>query len=225
MPQTRKKSRELPFSKAFRPSDLLRKLRDGLSFAELKIRKICLLRTQLLFGRPPDNQLKRREDMKKDESQNQIQRMDRNPIGRRSAFFSPWFDDYFEPSRWFDEQSRFMPPAVDVDESADEYVVSADLPGMKREDINIECVGNQLTISAERKYESSEGRKQERRERFYGIFQRSFTLPTGVDAEKIQAAYEGGVLTVHVPKAEQAKPRKIAISEGKVQQKESTGNH
>jgi HSP20 family protein len=162
--------------------------------------------------------------MKKDFPQNQMQRMERTPSNRRSAFFSPWFDDYFEPARWFDEQTRFMPPAVDVDESDNEYIVSADLPGMKKEDISVECIGNQLTISAERKYESTEGRKQERRERFYGTFQRSFTLPTGIDADRIQASYEGGVLIVHVPKAEQAKPRKISISEGKVSN-DSSSNH
>ncbi len=164
--------------------------------------------------------------MKKDYPQNQVQRMERMPANRRSTFFSPWFDDYFEPNRWFDDffnrdlstfgsQGRFMPPAIDVEETAEEYLVSADLPGIKKEDINIECEGNQLTISAERKYESTDGRKQERRERFYGTFHRSFTLPTGVDADKIQASYEGGVLTVHVPKVEQAKPRKIAIGASK----------
>ena len=164
--------------------------------------------------------------MKKDLSpMNREGRAGRLPSERRSSFFTPWFDDYFEPTRWFDDfmnrdaagygTQRFIPPAIDIDETNDEYLVSADLPGIKKEDIQIECIGNQLTISAERKYESTEGRKQERRERFYGTFQRSFTLPTGVDAEKIQADYEGGVLTVHVPKVEQAKPRRIQVGERK----------
>jgi len=167
--------------------------------------------------------------MRRDLTQAQGGRADRLPVNRRSGFFSPLFEDYFEPARWFDDffnremagmrdQARSLAPAIDIDETADEYLVTADLPGIKKEDINIECVGNQLTISAERKYESTEGRKQERSERFYGTFQRSFTLPSGVDAENIQASYEGGVLTVHVPKVEQAKPRKIEIGEGKSSQ-------
>jgi HSP20 family protein len=136
------------------------------------------------------------------------------------------FEDYFEPTRWFDDffnremsrfgdQGRFLSPAIDIDETDEEYLVSADLPGIKKEDIQIECSGNQLMISAERKYESTEGRKQERRERFYGTFQRSFTLPAGVDADKIQANYESGVLTVRVPKGEQIKSKRIQIGEGK----------
>jgi len=167
--------------------------------------------------------------MRRDLTQAQGGRGDRLPVNRRSGFFSPLFEDYFEPARWFDdffnremagmrEQARSLAPAIDIDETADEYLITADLPGIKKEDINIECIGNQLTISAERKYESTEGRKQERSERFYGTFQRSFTLPSGVDAENIQASYEGGVLTVHVPKVEQAKPRKIEIGEGKSSQ-------
>ncbi len=162
--------------------------------------------------------------MKKDLSQLQSGRGERLPVHRRAGFFSPLFDDYFEPARWMDDffgrdlsgfadQARSLSPAIDIDETKDEYLITADMPGIKQEDINIECTGNQLTISAERKYESTEGRKQERRERFYGTFQRSFTLPTGVDADKIQADYEGGVLTVTVPKVEQAKSRKIQIGE------------
>jgi HSP20 family protein len=164
--------------------------------------------------------LKKGGYMKKNFSQ--LQKLDRFPSHQNNQFFSPWFEDYFEPVRWFDQfinrevmgssdRERWMPPAIDIDETANEFLVCADLPGLRKEDISIECVSNQLTISAERKYESVEGRKQERRERFYGTFQRSFTLPGGVDTEGIQADYEGGVLTVHIPKVEQAKARKIEI--------------
>jgi HSP20 family protein len=165
-------------------------------------------------------------NMRRDLSRTQTGQAQRLPAERRSGFFSPLFEDYFEPARWFDdffnremsrygEQARFLSPAIDIDETDNEYVVSADLPGIKKEDIQIECSGHQLTISAERKSESTEGRKQERRERFYGTFQRSFTLPSGVDADKIQADYEGGVLTVRIPKGEEIKSKRIQIGEGK----------
>lgn len=166
----------------------------------------------------------------------QTGRADRLPINRRSSFFSPLFEEYFEPARWFDdflnremsglsEHARSLAPAIDIDETNDEYLITADMPGIKQEDINIECTGNQLTISAERKSETAEGRKQERRERFYGTFQRSFTLPAGVDADKIQAAYEGGVLTITVPKVEQAKARRIEIGSRKTTEEDSREKH
>lgn len=164
--------------------------------------------------------------MKKELARTPTGRADRLPISRRSSLFTPWFEDYFEPTRWFDEflgrdflpltaGEGFLAPAIDIEETSDEYLVSTDLPGVKKEDINIECSGNQLMISAERKYETVEGRKQDRRERFYGSYCRSFTLPAGSDPEKIEAAFENGVLTVHVHKGEQAKAKRIQIGEKK----------
>lgn len=147
------------------------------------------------------------------------------PSTRKNSLFSPWFeDDFMEPHRWMNDffnrdfpalakRERFFSPAIDVDETETEYLLSADMPGIKKEDINIECVSNQLTISAERKYESSEGKKSDYQERFYGTYQRSFSLPTGVDAERIAASFENGVLTVYVPKAEQVKTKRIEIAD------------
>jgi HSP20 family protein len=164
--------------------------------------------------------------MRKDLSRSQPGQVDRMPASRRSSFLSPWSDDFWEPTRWFDDffgrdmsnfpmDSRFLSPAIDIEESNDEYVVSADLPGIKKEDISIECHENQLTISAERKYESNEGKKHDRRERFYGTYQRSFTLPSGIDPDKIEASYEGGVLNIRIPKGEQQKARRIEIGDTK----------
>jgi len=158
-------------------------------------------------------------------------RGDRLPVSRRSSVFAPWFDDVFEPYRWLDEvfsrempsffsENRMLAPAIDIDETNEAYIVTADLPGVKKEDIQVENVGNQLTISAERRYESTEGKKSERRERYYGTFQRSFTLPSGADMERIEASYDGGVLTVRIPKAEQAKARRIQIGEQKASEKQ-----
>lgn len=155
-------------------------------------------------------------------------RGDRLPVSRRSSVFAPWFDDILEPYRWLDDvfsrdvplsgfENRLLTPAIDIDETNDAYLVTADVPGVKKDDIKIETVGNQLTISAERRFETTEGRRNERRERYYGTFQRSFTLPSGADMEQIEANYDGGVLTVKIPKGEQAKARRIEIGEQKAQ--------
>lgn len=157
---------------------------------------------------------------------NRNNRTEQMPMTRRSSFFTPWFDDFFEPTRWFDDfapksmsptygEHRMFTPAMDIEETPEEYIVTADLPGVKKEDISIECSGTQLSISAERKAESVEGRKTDRRERYYGAYQRSFTLPAGVDMDKIEASFESGVLTVQIPKGEQARARRIEIGKGR----------
>ena len=135
-----------------------------------------------------------------------------------SRFFSPWASDFWEPTRLFDEVFGGLPdnddllaPAIDIEESDSEFLISADLPGVKKQDISIECANNQMSISAERKYQHDEGRKQDRVERFYGTYQRSFALPPGVDAEKIRAEYESGVLKIHLPKGEKMKAKRIQI--------------
>jgi HSP20 family protein len=106
-------------------------------------------------------------------------------------------------------------PAMDLVESGDEFVLRADLPGLSESDVNIELEDNVLTISGERKSES-EDRKEGyyRVERAYGSFSRSLTLPEGVDAETVKASFDKGVLEVRIPKPEQRKPRKVAISVG-----------
>lgn len=103
-------------------------------------------------------------------------------------------------------------PALDIYEDKDKYVAKAELPGLKNEDIDVSLEGNTLTISGERKQE--EERKEGdtyRSERYFGRFQRSVTLPARVDASKIQATYKDGVLTVSIPKTEEAKPKQIEV--------------
>lgn len=142
---------------------------------------------------------------------------------RRGGFFSPWTNDYWEPSRWMDNffnsdlsvfpsDNHFLSLAMDVDETSDEYLVCTDLPGVSAENITIDCSSNQLTITAERKNEVSEKRKQGRRERFFGTYQRSFSLPIGVDTSKISADFDAGVLTVRIPKGESVKSKRIQIN-------------
>lgn len=92
-------------------------------------------------------------------------------------------------------------PSCDVNETKDHFLVSFDMPGVKSEDIKINVEGNRLAISGERQG--------------YGKFERSFTLPTSVMTEKIEAHYENGVLSVALPKAEAAKAREIPIQSGR----------
>ena len=111
--------------------------------------------------------------------------------------------------------SDIWSPAVDVEETADELILRAELPGMSHEDIDIELEDGVLTIQGEkkmeRKDENANGLLYERR---WGTFSRRFTLPRAVDAENVTADYENGILTITVPKAEEAKGRKIEVRNG-----------
>ncbi|HEY6877014.1 MAG TPA: Hsp20/alpha crystallin family protein [Polyangiales bacterium] len=103
-------------------------------------------------------------------------------------------------------------PMVDVHEDDEALVLRADLPGVKREDIEIQVDGNVLTLKGERKLESeSEKRRYHRVERSYGSFVRQWQLPTNVDATKVDAAFDNGILTLKLPKKEEQKARKIEI--------------
>lgn len=103
-------------------------------------------------------------------------------------------------------------PALDAAEDKDKYVVSVELPGMKKEDINVTVHDGVLTVSGERKLEKDvNGGTVHRTERFNGKFRRSVSLPAAVKADKVAAAYRDGILTVEIPKAEEAKPRQIDV--------------
>ena len=105
-------------------------------------------------------------------------------------------------------------PALDIYEDNDNLVVKAEIPGMKREDIDVSLHDGSLSISGERKSENKyEGAEAYRAERFFGKFQRTVTLPTPVAPEKVKAQYQDGILTVTLPKTEEAKPKHITISE------------
>jgi HSP20 family protein len=128
---------------------------------------------------------------------NEINRIFEDPFGLASAastFFEGWT------------------PAVDVYEEQDKITVRAELPGMKKEDIDITVVGDTLTIAGERKQEEEKKEGEVyRSERFLGRFQRSISLPTQVDVNNVQATYKDGVLTVNIAKSEQAKRKQIEI--------------
>jgi HSP20 family protein len=104
-------------------------------------------------------------------------------------------------------------PAFDVYENQDNFTVVAELPGVKKEDLAISLHEGRLSISGERKREEkSENTEVYRSERVFGRFQRTFTLPTAVTADKVTAKFTDGVLTVTLPKAEEAKPKQIDVT-------------
>lgn len=104
-------------------------------------------------------------------------------------------------------------PRVDVAESENDFTVHAELPGLRKEDIQVTLEDNMLTITGERKYEDAQKDKQfYRRERAYGTFKRTFGLGTEVDADKIAATYKDGLLILTLPKSEAAKPRQIDVT-------------
>src|SRR5438132_4665758 len=104
-------------------------------------------------------------------------------------------------------------PLADITEDDKEYVIKAELPDMKKEDVKVTVENGVLTISGERKFEKEEkNKKYHRVERGYGTFMRSFTLPDDADANKIKAEFKNGLLKVHLPKSEHAKPKHIEVN-------------
>jgi HSP20 family protein len=104
-------------------------------------------------------------------------------------------------------------PALDLYQNNDNVVAVVELPGMRKDDIEISLHDGTLTIAGERKSQSGgNGDSAERTERFTGKFRRSISLPTRVDANKVNATYKDGILTVTLPKAEEAKPKQIQVN-------------
>jgi HSP20 family protein len=104
-------------------------------------------------------------------------------------------------------------PALDVYEDKDQFVVKAEVPGMKKEDIDVSLHEGSLTVSGERKSEhETDEAGVYRSERFFGRFQRTVDLPTGVDPGRVKADYRDGILTITLPKVEEAKPKKISVN-------------
>jgi HSP20 family protein len=128
----------------------------------------------------------------------------------RSEMDRLW-DDYFGSGRRAFKPEIWV-PSVDVSETDDKIVVKAEIPGMDSKDIDISLSGDILTIKGEKKSEREETKENYHLvERSYGTFARSLRLPVGVEADKIEAAYKQGVLTVTCPKKEEVKPKAIEI--------------
>ena len=123
------------------------------------------------------------------------------------------FDDFFGRGlARHDDGDRLIAPALDITEDEHAFVVSAELPGLKKEDVQIQFENGVLSISGEKKQEvESKEKNWHRMERRFGAFYRSITLPAGVDVERVEATFTDGVLTVRIPKREELKPKAIRI--------------
>ena len=128
-----------------------------------------------------------------------------------NRLFGSFFDTPAGVSTVGGAQRRWI-PAMDLVEGEDAYVLRADLPGLGDDDVKIELEENVLTISGERRSEHEERAEGLRRvERAYGSFSRPLTLPSGIDADKIAAAFTDGVLEVRIPKPAERTPRRVQI--------------
>ena len=128
-------------------------------------------------------------------------------IDRLNRMFASLYGDDVQRGSWL--------PPVDIYETADhEVVLKAELPEVKREDINITFENNVLTIRGERKFESEVSREHfQRMERQYGPFTRSFTVPAAIDASRISATHKDGMLTIRLPQRDDAKPKQITVGD------------
>ncbi|OCN02897.1 hypothetical protein A7X67_12580 [Clostridium sp. W14A] len=135
------------------------------------------------------------------------------PFDSRSGGVFDYFDRMLNNSFFSGYDAECAPCRADILDQGDKFVLKADMPGFRKEDIKVDVSGDMLTLSAERKEETNGEKKNFiRRERKYGTLSRSFDIQ-GIDAEKISAAYQDGVLTLDLPKIVESKPssRKIEI--------------
>jgi len=103
-------------------------------------------------------------------------------------------------------------PAVDISENDKEYLIKAELPEVEKDEVKVTVENGVLNITGERKFEKEEkGTKYHRIERAYGYFARSFSLPEDADAEKVNAEFKDGILTIHIAKSEKARPKQIEV--------------
>jgi HSP20 family protein len=147
------------------------------------------------------NQLTRWDPFKEfDELQNRLSTL----FGRAAARRQDGGNEAMTVAEWS--------PLVDITEDDKEYLIKAELPEVKKEDVKVTVENGVLTITGERKFEKEEkGKKYHRVERAYGNFLRSFALPDDADANKVNAEFKDGVLTVRVTKSETAKPKQIEV--------------
>jgi HSP20 family protein len=143
-----------------------------------------------------------------------------DPLGEmvslRSAMDRLFEDSFVSPMSWRTiGGGESVTPAIDVHETPDEIVVTAVLPGLRPEDVDITMTGQSLTLRGEFKADESVNRDQYLyRERRYGTFSRSLQLPVRVEGDQAEATFTDGILTLRIPKAEEVKPRQIRINAG-----------
>ena len=134
-------------------------------------------------------------------------------LNRTQSRINDLFEETFGRSRANPNATGVWVPPVDILESKDSYLIRAELPGMKKEDFNLELHDATLTLSGQRKFEEPANDVEYHRvERVTGRFSRSFYLPQTVKSDAINATYRDGILEIHLPKAEEAKPKQITIN-------------
>ena len=132
--------------------------------------------------------------------------------GRMDRLFNQMLNAPWTPALSEDVTNRGFMPAVDIRETPENLTLTAELPGLDKQNVNITLENQVLTISGERSFEKEvKNETCHRIERSYGTFSRSFTLPANLQTDKVDAKFDKGVLTITVPKAEESKPRKITI--------------
>lgn len=137
-----------------------------------------------------------------------------NPLREMDDFFSSLRRSFGRglPATAGDGDLASWAPAVDISETDKEYLVKGELPGVKKDDVNVELHNGVLTLSGERRYEKEDkDEKYHRVERAYGSFSRSFSVPDNVDANAISADFKDGVITVHLPKTAAKEPKGTRI--------------
>jgi HSP20 family protein len=141
-----------------------------------------------------------------------------SPLSELRREMDKLFDDFWSApnaARSLQEMEAQWSPACDVEEADNHYLISLEMAGVPKDQVKVESHDNQIVISGERR---NEAKKKENgqwySERRFGKFQRAFTLPAGIDTDKVEANYQDGVLRVYVPKAESVKPRQIKITNG-----------
>jgi len=141
-----------------------------------------------------------------------------SPLSELRREMDKLFDDFWPVStttRSLQEMDTQWSPACDVEEADSHYLISLEMPGVHKDQVKVEFHDNQIVISGERHNEIKKKEDgQWYSERRFGKFQRSFTVPAGIDSEKVEANYQDGVLRIYIPKAESAKPRQIKVSNG-----------
>ena len=135
-------------------------------------------------------------------------------LTRMQSRINALFDDVFDRANGhLQAYSSEWSPAVDILESRDSFLIRAELPGLKKEDISVEFKEGALTLNGEKNFEEpADGVTYHRSERTSGKFARSFYLPLTIKQDGISATFRDGILEVHVPKADEAKPKQISIS-------------
>ena len=148
---------------------------------------------------------------------NTLMHVPRNGLRPWTRDFDSLFEGFLRPARWMEEgASEGLIPALDVVERDNEFIVRAEMPGVKKDEIEVSLENGVLTLGAETKSETEEkdGDRVIRQERRYGKYVRSLRIGKDIDEKKIKAAYKDGVLELTLPKAETVKPKKISVDVG-----------